>query len=185
MSHCQFLAEVLPMKTIVSGILLVLFCFTFSALFGKDAAPVPPYVAAPLVSDLDGLSGNEIAAMYHLVKAAAVMDRLFFRQAWSGNPQALRAMENYSGTDKKWLSDFFLVNFGPLTVWTKTKASSAPRSNHWAPPFIPTTWAGRSSKISSRPIRKNGSNLNRPIRSSGAARPAFRPSLTTNITGIL
>jgi len=110
------------MKTIICGILLVLFCFTFSALLGEDAAPVPPYVAAPLASDLDGLSGNEIAALYHLVKAAAVMDRLFFRQAWSGNPQALREMEKYSGTDKERLSDYFLINFGPFDRLAENKS---------------------------------------------------------------
>jgi len=114
MDHWQFVAEVLPMKTAVSGVLLFFFCLTLTVLGGEDPSPVPPYAAAPLAGDLSGLAENEIAALYHLVKAAAAMDRLFFRQAWSGNPQALRDMENYSGPDKESLHDFFLINFGPF-----------------------------------------------------------------------
>ena len=102
------------MKFLFCGSILLVCCFAAAALRGEDAAPAAPYVAAPLANDLSGLAGNDIAALYHLVKAAAVMDRLFFRQAWSGNPKALEALRAYAGRDKESLREFFAINFGPF-----------------------------------------------------------------------
>jgi len=105
---------VLAMKPAIAASSLLFFCFAAAALRAGETAPASPYVPAPLSGDLGSLDEKEAAALYHMVKAAAVMDRLFFRQAWSGNPKVLREMEKYSGADKGRLLDFFRINFGPF-----------------------------------------------------------------------
>ena len=63
--------------------------------------------------DTNHLSKGDLAALAKLIEAARVIDRIFFRQLWSGN-SALEAklIEDHSGLGRARL-DYFLLNKGP------------------------------------------------------------------------
>lgn len=73
-----------------------------------------PYIAAPIKNDLGVLSAKDREVLYNLVKASTFMDRIFFLQAYSKNPEVWEQVKSYDGKDKDFVRLFFEINFGPF-----------------------------------------------------------------------
>ena len=57
----------------------------------KLTADIARYAPTVVTADTSTLSSGDRRALTSLVRAAAVMDRLFLRQTWSGNEETARA----------------------------------------------------------------------------------------------
>ncbi len=77
------------------------------------AAQAARFAPADIGADLSGLPEAERAALRHLIEAAQVMDGLFLRQVWAGNPALLLrlAADRSPGADTR--LRYFLLNKGP------------------------------------------------------------------------
>lgn len=105
------------MLKLFSLFLIFAFCLGISWMNAQEAQPapqVPSHVPTNIVAKWQSLSVKDQEALYHLVKAATVMDQIFFRQVYSHNPEMLKALREYQGADKAMLEAKFLIHFGPF-----------------------------------------------------------------------
>ncbi len=114
------------MKTAMTlaALLAVVACAPPSETEGVDAAAateeqemtieerLAQYAPTELTADLSGVPEGEIEVLKELVAAARLMDEIFLRQVWTGNPE-LRAQLAEAGPDFGAARLFFEVNFGP------------------------------------------------------------------------
>ena len=69
------------------------------------------FVPTELTADLDGLSEAERDVLRHLVAAGRLMDEIFLRQAWEGNPELRERLATADASQA--VKAYFEVNFGP------------------------------------------------------------------------
>jgi hypothetical protein len=81
---------------------------------------VAQYSPTPLSADLSALDEKERRVLAELVAAAAPLDQVFLRQAWTGNPELRRRLAADRGPHAAATLDYFDINFGPwdrLVEW--------------------------------------------------------------------
>ncbi len=86
-----------------------------------SALRVAPDVAArkarfareTLQADTSGLSAADRQALDHLVRAAGIMDEVYLRQAWAGNPEFSKGVAALSGKDAQAARDYYRIMAGP------------------------------------------------------------------------
>jgi Peptidase family M49 len=74
---------------------------------------VTQFAAVPLSADLSSLSAEDRQVLAKLVEASRLMDEIFLRQAWTGNPEMRRWLQSYQGEHAEAARQYFTLNFGP------------------------------------------------------------------------
>jgi hypothetical protein len=77
------------------------------------------FVRETLAADTSGLPAAEAKALKHLVKAAKVIDAIFARQAWRGNPAFAPRVAALTGPDAQAAKAYYRIMVGP---WDRLKA---------------------------------------------------------------
>src|SRR5688572_9142460 len=93
-------------STIAATALLTLAC-TAEAPAPATPAPNPSglekkiarFAPVDLTVDIAALSGNEPAALAHIIRAARLMDGLFLEQVWAANPSLLAQLAADGSTE--------------------------------------------------------------------------------------
>ncbi|MDH3255519.1 MAG: peptidase [Acidobacteriota bacterium] len=67
------------------------------------------YAPTELEADLTGVAESELPVLVELIKAGKLMDEIFLRQVWVGNPEFRARLAAAEGT----VQTYFDVNFGP------------------------------------------------------------------------
>jgi hypothetical protein len=70
-------------------------------------------VPMPMTADLSTLDRGDREALGYLLAAARVMDELFLRQAWSGNPDLVPQVAALKGPIAEPARDYYRIMFGP------------------------------------------------------------------------
>jgi hypothetical protein len=103
----------------------VLVALCLSARVALAEPPQPPatqaqlqamaarFAPVPLAVDLSALQPNEKKALAKMIQAAQLMDALFLRQSWAGNPPLLVALAEDGSPLGRARSHAFLLNLGP------------------------------------------------------------------------
>jgi hypothetical protein len=78
------------------------------------------FAPTELTADLSALPESERQALEHLLAAARLMDEIFLRQAWEGNPEMREAL---AAAGSEAARDYFAINFGP---WDRLDDHRAP-----------------------------------------------------------
>ena len=105
------------------------------------SADIARYAPTVITADTTALSPGDRKALASLVRAAAVMDRLFLRQTWSGNEETMRMLAADQTMEGKERYRYFVINMGP---WSRLDANAS---------FVPGTpdhTAGRRQLLPSR-----------------------------------
>ncbi|MCJ7442637.1 MAG: hypothetical protein MUO25_13825 [Thermoanaerobaculaceae bacterium] len=76
------------------------------------------FVQESLDADTASLPAADVKALGHLVKAAAIVDRIFLRQAWAGNPAFAPRVAALAGPDAQAAKDYYRIMAGP---WDRLK----------------------------------------------------------------
>ena len=97
----------------------------------KLSADIARYAPTVITADTTALSPGDRKALASLVRAAAVMDRLFLRQTWSGNEETMRMLAADQTMEGKERYRYFMINMGP---WSRLDANAS---------FVPGTPATR------------------------------------------
>ena len=77
------------------------------------AAMADRFAPAEIGADLSALPASERTALRHLIEAARVMDGLFLRQVWAGNPARLLQLQADRSPEGQARLRNFLLNKGP------------------------------------------------------------------------
>jgi hypothetical protein len=94
------------------------------------AARLAEYAPTTLTADISALPEGERRALGELIAAGRVMDEIFLRQVWTGNPELRDLVAAYDGPDAAAVREFFDVNFGP---WDRL-AENEPWLSTWPKP---------------------------------------------------
>jgi len=70
-------------------------------------------VPTPLSADLSALSAEDRRVLDTLVQAAQLMDEIFLRQVWVGNPALRDRLQGLEGAGAEAAWEYYRVNFGP------------------------------------------------------------------------
>jgi hypothetical protein len=97
----------------------------------KLSTDIARYAPTVITADTPALSPGDRKALASLVRAAAVMDRLFLRQTWSGNEETMRTLAADQTTEGRERYRYFMINMGP---WSRLDANAS---------FVPGTPATR------------------------------------------
>jgi len=97
----------------------------------KLSTDIARYAPTVITADTTALSPGDRKALASLVRAAAVMDRLFLRQTWSGNEETMRMLAADQTMEGKERYRYFMINMGP---WSRLDANAS---------FVPGTPATR------------------------------------------
>jgi hypothetical protein len=76
----------------------------------KRVAQLSP---TPLHADLSGLSAEDRKVLDKLVQASRLLNEVFLRQAWTGNPAMREQLKSYAGPHAAAVREYFDLNFGP------------------------------------------------------------------------
>ena len=74
---------------------------------------VAQFAPTPLHADLSDLSPGDRKVLDKLVEAARLMNEIFLRQAWAGNPAMREELKSYAGPHAAAAREYFAINFGP------------------------------------------------------------------------
>jgi hypothetical protein len=74
---------------------------------------VAQFVPTPLTADLSALSPKDRRVLDTLVQAAQLMDEIFLRQVWTGNPALRDRLQGLEGPDAEAAWQYYEINFGP------------------------------------------------------------------------
>ena len=83
------------------------------AVAGDIGARRAQFVPVTLSADVESLAASERQALDHLIAAAEVMDKIFFVQAWRGNPELSARVAALTGPDAGAAKDYYRIMFGP------------------------------------------------------------------------
>lgn len=82
---------------------------------------VAQFVPVPLSADTSALTAEDRQVLDKLVEAARLMNEIFVRQAWTGNPALREQLKTYPGERGEHadaVRQYFTINFGP---WDRLK----------------------------------------------------------------
>lgn len=71
------------------------------------------FAPVPLSADLSALAAEDRQVLDELVAAAKLMNEIFLRQVWTGNPELRRQLDGYQGEHADAARQYFTINFGP------------------------------------------------------------------------
>lgn len=71
------------------------------------------FVRQPLDAAIDHLGDGDVEALRHLIAAADAIDRIFWRQAWSDNPEFSRQVAELDGSGADAARDYYRIMYGP------------------------------------------------------------------------
>ncbi|MFL6232967.1 MAG: dipeptidyl-peptidase 3 family protein [Thermoanaerobaculia bacterium] len=74
---------------------------------------VAQFAPTPLHADVSGLTAEDRKVLDKLVQAAKLMNEIFLRQAWTGNPAMREQLKSYAGPHAAAVREYFDINFGP------------------------------------------------------------------------
>lgn len=77
------------------------------------AAMADRFAPAEIGADLSALPASEREALRHLIEASRVIDGLFLRQVWAGNPALLLQLQGDRSPEGQARLRYFLLNKGP------------------------------------------------------------------------
>lgn len=80
---------------------------------GSLAEKIRRFVPVSLSADTSALSPGDHAALVKLIGAAKLMDSIYLRQVWSGNPSLLEQLTADGTPEGRERLHYFLINFGP------------------------------------------------------------------------
>ncbi len=84
-----------------------------AAAGGQGTTMTRLFAPVDIGADLSGLPDSERRALGHIIDAARVMDGIFLRQVWAGNPAMLIALAGDGSAAGRAALDYFLLNKGP------------------------------------------------------------------------
>ncbi len=127
-------------------IFLLTACFLLMAAGCSDSSKKRPaalteltpkikrFVPVVLALDQSQLSSGDVKALLKLTEAARIMDRLYLRQAWAGNEDILKKLEQDPSPEGADRLRYFQINMGPWSRLDKNEAfiAGAPSPK---PPF--------------------------------------------------
>ncbi|MEW6510800.1 MAG: hypothetical protein AB1428_07565 [Bacteroidota bacterium] len=98
------------------------------------ATKIARFAPTPVTADLSKLSPADREALKKLIQAAAIMDRLYTRQSWSGSEALRSKLEADSSPEGKELLHYYHVNGGPWSVLDHDEpfVDGVPRKPHGA-----------------------------------------------------
>ncbi|HEV8577976.1 MAG TPA: hypothetical protein VGX68_02745 [Thermoanaerobaculia bacterium] len=71
------------------------------------------FAPVPLTADLTSLTDEDRQVLAKLVEASKLMNEIFLRQAWTGNPALRDQLQSYQGEHADAARQYFTLNFGP------------------------------------------------------------------------
>ncbi len=71
------------------------------------------FVPVTIAADTSTLSGADRAALGKLIEAAKLMDSIYLRQVWSGNPALLNRLREDASPEGRERLHYFVINTGP------------------------------------------------------------------------
>ena len=74
---------------------------------------VAQFAPTPFSADLSSLSADDRQVLDKLVAAAKLMNEIFLRQAWTGNPALREELKDLDGPHAQAVREYFTINFGP------------------------------------------------------------------------
>jgi hypothetical protein len=74
---------------------------------------VAQFVPTPLAADLSAVSAEDRKVLDKLVEAGKLMNEIFLRQTWAGNPALRERLKSLSGPHAEAARQYFAINFGP------------------------------------------------------------------------
>ncbi len=77
------------------------------------AQRVAQYALTPVKADLSALSQEDRQVLATLVQASKLMDEIFLRQVWTGNPDLEHRLQGLQGPLAEPARQYFRINFGP------------------------------------------------------------------------
>jgi hypothetical protein len=80
------------------------------------------FAPVAITADTSRLSPGDRGALAKLIEAASLMDRLYLRQAWTGNEALLRSLEADQSPEGRDRLRFFHINMGPWSDLDDNKA---------------------------------------------------------------
>src|SRR5690606_29966143 len=80
---------------------------------GEVTAMMARFAPADLSADVSGLPESELQTLHHLIEAARVVDGLYLRQVWAGNPAMLIALQHHHSPAGMPRLRYFLLSKGP------------------------------------------------------------------------
>lgn len=118
------------MRTLIRLAGLSTLAFATAALAaGPKAPPKPPgkelkivsdiekrvaqFAPTPLHADLSGLAAEDRQVLDKLVQASKLLNEVYLRQAWTGNPAMREQLRSYTGPHAAAAREYFDINFGP------------------------------------------------------------------------
>ena len=76
------------------------------------------FIQQSLDADTSSLTAGDLKALDHLVRAAKIVDEIFLRQAWEGNPAFAPRVAALTGPDSQAAKDYYRIMAGP---WDRLK----------------------------------------------------------------
>ncbi|MEA2600390.1 MAG: dipeptidyl-peptidase [Acidobacteriota bacterium] len=74
---------------------------------------VAQFAPTPFSADLSSLTAEDRKVLDKLVEAGKLMNEIFLRQAWTGNPALREELKTLKGPDAEAAREYFTINFGP------------------------------------------------------------------------
>ena len=74
---------------------------------------VAQFAPTPLNADLSALTAEDRQVLDKLVEASKLMNEIYLRQAWTGNPAMREQLKGYTGPNSDAVRQYFTINFGP------------------------------------------------------------------------
>jgi hypothetical protein len=71
------------------------------------------FAPTPISADLTALSPEDRLVRERLIDAAKLLNEVYLRQAWTGNPEMRAEIERLTGPEAADVRDYFKLNFGP------------------------------------------------------------------------
>jgi hypothetical protein len=81
-------------------------------------ARVAQFARTPLSADISNLPASEKTALAQSIAAARLLDEVYLRQVWAGNPALRDRVLAYDGPNAAAAREYFAINFGP---WDRLK----------------------------------------------------------------
>src|SRR5262245_24858660 len=80
------------------------------------------FAPVEITASVDGLPPNEVESLKYMLKAAQVMDLLFFEQVWGGNQAILARLSSDTSPEGRARRHYFMINKGP---WSRLDHNNA------------------------------------------------------------
>ncbi len=108
------------------SLIFILTLFAFSCKPKEQSKPendpmtlaqqISRFAPTPITADVSKLSANDRKALEKIIDAARLMDQIYFRQVWSGNPDVLHQLQADTTQEGKERLHYFQINISPWSA---------------------------------------------------------------------